>query len=213
MNKILAVILSGWICFVNAQTPQEERCFHKNAKVISLGANVGIVNYTSKELSNGKTSGNLAANSQYYLQFEYGLFNWLGVGIKGQYCNYVTQKDTATNTVPQVTSIDLSAVINAHILRTKHCDLLTGFNFGYSSFTYDVRNTNGSTAYGGGLMYDIHFQSRFYFGKHFGIFLNLAYAGYSYPSLTLKDNQNTYNEQLKLGGGGMTFGAGLQVKF
>jgi len=190
-----------------------QKSFEKNVNVFAFGLDLGYYNYTSKIASSTKSESNPALNKMLNLQYERGILNWLGVGAKVQLCDYVTSKDTITNSKPSVKAIDGNVVINAHFLRSKRVDMLAGFNIGYSHMNYEARDQAISSATGGGLTYDIHLQPRFYFGDHIGMFINLAYAHYAYKNMDFKNTYTTASDILDLTGGGMNFGFGFQAKF
>ena len=66
---------------------------------------------------------------------------------------------------------------------------------------------------GGGLVFDLHLQPRFYFGDHVGMFINLAYVHYGYKNMDFKNTFYNESDVLDLAGGGVNFGLGLQAKF
>nr|MDQ3048352.1 hypothetical protein [Bacteroidota bacterium] len=64
--------------------------------------------------------------------------------------------------------------------------------------------------------FGIELQPRIYFGDHVGMYFNVGYAGYSYPSIEFSDNQNYYNSnnfKFTLKGSGVNLGLGLIGKF
>ena len=190
-----------------------QKSFEKKTNVILVGADLGLYNYVSKVASNPKSNSNAAANKMLNLYYERGILNWLGVGAKIQLSDYFTEKDSITNSKPSVKAIDGTLFLNAHFVRTKHVDLLLGVNVGYSNLNWEARDQFISQATGGGLMYDIHFQPRFYFGKHIGMFINTAYVQYDYQNMDFKNTITNISDVLNLKGGGVNFGLGLLVKF
>ena len=208
MKKIIFLFAACCALHGNAQ-----RSFEKNANVISFGADLGIYNYRSTVASSNTSDNNAAANKMLNLQYERGILNWLGVGAKVQLCDYFTSTDSTTHTKPTVRSIDALVVINAHMVRSKRVDLLGGVNVGYSYLNYSANDMFVSQATGGGATFDVHFQPRFYFGDHIGMFLNLAYVHYTYNNLDFHNTQTNISDILDLRGGGINFGLGLQAKF
>jgi len=190
-----------------------QKSFEKKTNVIAVGADLGLYSYNTYIASSNKTETNAALNKMLTLQYERGVLNWLGVGLKMQLSDYFTQKDSITNTKAQVRGIDGSILINAHFLRTKRVNMLIGTNLGYSSLNWEARDAFISAAKGGGFTYDIHLQPRFYFGNHVGMFINLAYINYAYRNMDFTNTITNYEDVLDLVGGGMNFGLGLQVKF
>lgn len=187
--------------------------FEKKTNVIAFGADLGIYQYASKIASNNKSSVTSAANKMLSLQYERAILNWLGLGAKVTISDYFTSVDSITHTKPSVQAIDATAIVNAHFVRSKHVDLLAGFNVGYSNLSYEARDASISLAKGGGLTFDLHLQPRFYFGKHMGMFINLAYVNYNYQNMDFSNTSLKIDDILQLQGGGVNFGIGLQAKF
>ena len=187
--------------------------FEKKANVIAFGADLGVYQYTSKTLYNNLSSTTSAANKTLSLLYERAILNWLGVGAKIGINDYFTSVDSITHTKPTVQAIDATVLVNAHFVRSKHVDLLAGFNVGYSNLNYEARDASISSAKGGGLMFDLHFQPRFYFGKHIGMFINLAYINYNYQNMDFQNTSLKVVDVLQLKGGGVNFGLGIQGKF
>lgn len=190
-----------------------QKSFEKKANVIYFGADLGLYNYNSYIASSNKSETNAALNKMLTFQYERGVLNWLGIGAKLQLSDYFTQKDSITNTKAQVRAIDGSIIINAHFLRRKRVDMLIGTNLGYSQLNWEARDAFISQAKGGGFTYDIHFQPRFYFGDHVGMFINLAYINYAYRNMDFTNTITNFDDVLDLVGGGTNFGLGFQVKF
>jgi hypothetical protein len=190
-----------------------QKSFEKNTNVIGFAGELGVYNYTSKIASNPTSKTEAAANKMLNLHYERGVLNWLGVGAKFQYSSYFTSVDTNTQTKPSVTALDFSILANGHFVRSKRVDMLAGFNIGYSHMNYAVKDAASSKATGGGLMYDLHLQPRFYFGNHFGMFINLAYVHYAYRGMDFENTYTSSSDLLDLVGGGVNFGVGFQGKF
>lgn len=208
MKKIIACIV-----LLSSANLVAQISFEKKANVISLGADLGVYDYTSKVQSNPTSSHSGAANKMLYLGYERGVLNWLGIGAKVQLSDYFTSTDSITHTKPSVKALDASILVNAHILRTKRVDLIGGFNIGYSTLSYEARDQYISGAKGGGLLYDFHLQPRFYFGKHIGMFINLSYIHYDYKNMEFSNIYTKVPDALNLTGGGVNFGFGFQGKF
>ena len=208
MKKIIVLALTIMVVNLKAQ-----KSFEKNTNVIGFGLDLGIYNYVSTIGSSSASSSSKAANKMLSLHYERGVLNWLGIGAKVQLSDYFTEKDSITGSKPSVKAIDATVLINAHFLRSKHVDMLAGFNVGYSHLNWEARDANISAAKGGGLAIDFHIQPRFYFGNHVGMFLNLAYVNYNYQNMDFTNTTSKVNDILNLQGGGVNFGFGLQGKF
>jgi len=190
-----------------------QKSFEKNTNVIAFGADLGLYNYTSKVATNPRSSESASLNKTLSLHYERGVLNWLGVGAKIGLNDYFTEKDSITGNKASVKAIDASLLVNAHFVRAKYVDMLGGFNIGYSYMNYSAGDEFISNAKGGGLMYDIHIQPRFYFGKHVGMFINLAYIHYSYNHMDFTNTFTRLDDVVSLNGGGVNFGLGIQGKF
>lgn len=208
MKKIALIIVSVFTTGSYAQ-----KSFEKKTNVISVGGDLGLYAYVSKIASSPKSEKDGALNRMLNLQYERGILNWLGVGVKLQYNNYYTTEDSVTHATPSVTAMDGTIILNAHFLRRKRVDLLAGFDIGYSAINWEARDQFISSATGGGLTYDFHFQPRFYFGNHIGMFFNLAYVNYNYQDIDFKNTFTNISDVLDLTGGGVNVGIGLQAKF
>lgn len=196
-----------------AYSTEPDRSFQKNVNVISFGGDLGVYQYTSRIKSTSETKTDGAANKALTLQYERGVLNWLGIGAKFQYSSYFTSTDSVTHTKPSVNGFDAMVLANAHFVRTRHIDLLAGFTAGYSHLNYTVHDSYASQAVGGGSVFDIHLQPRFYFGNHIGMFINLAYVHYGYGSLDFQNTATKLDDAMSLKGGGINFGIGIQAKF
>jgi hypothetical protein len=90
------------------------------------------------------------------------------------------------------------------------------FMIGYSNFKYDANNPNpvdNLIATDNGLNYGISLIPRFYFGNHIGVFLNLGYMGYNYPSISISSNLNQLDySKFSIKGDGGNIGVGLIIK-
>lgn len=208
MKKIFLVL-----GVLNSVSLFSQKSFEKNTNVVGFGADLGLYSYTSKVAGNHQVEHSGAANKMLNLQYERGVLNWLGVGAKIQLSDYFTSEDTAIHSTPSIKAIDFTALVNAHFVRAKYVDMFAGFNIGYSNINWEQRDQAISSARGGGLVYDLHLQPRFYFGKHIGMFINLAYVHYSYNNLDFKNTYTNLPGILSLNGGGVNFGIGLQGKF
>lgn len=208
IKKLIAslVVLTAMPCMA-------QKSFEKKTNVIAVGADLGLYAYTSKVSTNPRSNTDGALNKTLSLQYERGVLNWLGIGAKVGISDYFTERDSITRTKPSVQSIDGSLLVNLHFVRAKYVDMFGGFNIGYSQMNWQARDQYISNAVGGGLMYDIHLQPRFYFGKHVGMFINLAYIHYAYNDMDFENTYTRLNDVLNLNGGGINFGFGLQGKF
>jgi hypothetical protein len=211
MKKLLSVLL---ICFTLVGLSQKS--FSKKSIVIDLNANFGIYNTVAQDSSDraeGKRSTDKAAPYSFALGVEYGVLDYLSVGIKGQTSTYLQGKDTTGGPVATVKGNDIVLVVNGHLVRTKRFDLVFGGNVGYSAIKFKGNDTKQSMIKGGGIAYDLHLTPRLYFSKNFGMYFSLAFAGNSYKKLRFSDNVRKYTETVSLKMSGVNYALGFQLTF
>lgn len=216
MKKLLTLILVfASSAFLSAQS------FVKGTKVVDLRFELAAYKTESHDKVNNTSDDGGAAGKLFSGSFEYGVFPWLGLGLKMQYSSYFVEKDTITHTPPQqdeivqptIGSFDPAVNINFHLGKRDHFDMVAGTTMGVSFFSYKVNDANDSRAKGTGFWYDFHITPRFYFGDHIGMHLNLAYAHFNYPNLIAESSTISAINSFSLSGGGVTFGLGLNIKF
>jgi hypothetical protein len=188
MKKILLLLIAAtFLQQTNAQS------FERGSLVVS--ANYGIDGYKINEHNVNKANNGTqdtttgAASKNFNLGVEYGLFKWLGVGLQGKLDNYYHDDN-----ISDAIGFEIGVLINAHIIRVNHFDLLVGVNLGFSNLTIDYP-INNYQVYGSGGWSDFHITPRIYFGR-FGINLNLYFPSISYPNLTT--NVDTFNQYVSL---------------
>lgn len=216
MKKILILLAMGitfsWLDPVGLQA----QSFQKGSLVIT--ANYGFDAYSIKQStrlynvpnSNSDTTTG-AAGTNWNIEAEYGLLNWLGVGIHLKLDNYITSYDSANHYKPTAIGFEGGVLINIHIIRTQHFDLLAGCNLGFSTFTYtfDVFNDQ---VYGSGSWTDLHLSTRFYFGR-FGLNLNFYRPEISYPNLTTNNSNIGLGESVLTSWLGTGGGASIGIQY
>ena len=254
MKKIiLSFLLTAFS--LSLLTAQDDKAFHKGT--ITVDGSIGFVLYKTKShteqdeqywtgtsiatrrVTKDTTDG--AGASIYALNGEYGVTDWLGVGFRFGYSNYIegTQNDSIYNIStltynkisykPKARSIDFGVNVNFHLVKSKRFDMPICLTLGYSNFKYSENNpdtdissydNSGAVAKDNGLHYGILLMPKIYFGKeqHIGLAFHVGYLGSSYPSLQLSDasdsniNDNN-NAKYKLKGNGFNIGIGFSVKF
>ncbi|HEU4716516.1 MAG TPA: hypothetical protein VFU15_01730 [Bacteroidia bacterium] len=215
MKKTLTLLFS---CLSVAAFSQS---YDKGAKVIETRFDIGTFHTQSHDKVNNTNSTGAAASKIISASFDYGVLPWLGAGIKFQYDNYFTSKDTITHTPPQADEIvkpsvhafDPAVFADVHFLRRDHADLLIGGTIGPSFFSYHENDASDTRANGVGLWIDFHFTSRFYFGDHFGINLSAGYNSFNYPDMKAQSSTVPSIDSFSLKGSGGYFGLGLQYRF
>jgi hypothetical protein len=210
MKKTLTLI----ICIVSLHVFSQS--FHKGALVFD--ANTGIDVYGVKyhyQLKNTNTThdeSNGAAAYNFNFGLEYGLFNWLGVGLRGKFDHYFTSQDSTTHTTPTVKGYEIALLVNAHVVHTNHFDLPIGFDLGYSHLNYFENDISNNQIYGNGSYFNIHINPRFYIGR-FGFNINTAVPFINYSNMT--SNNAIYNQYILANwkAVGFSFGFGVQYRF
>ena len=205
MKKLILLLVSVILLQqANAQS------FQKGSIVIA--ANYGIdgyriqEKYTNKSNNISKDTTGGAASTNWNLGAEYGLFNWLGVGLQLKLDNYFHDTNT-TNDI----GFEAGVVLNIHIIRAQHFNLVAGFDIGLSTLTINYTQDN-IQVYGSGSWVDFHISPRFYFGR-FGLNLNLYFPTINYANLTT--NVSSFNQYIasswKGNGDGISFGIQYRI--
>lgn len=236
MKKITLTIAAITVLLTAAKA--QDKAFEKGNMTVDLGIGFGIYgtkihteNTTNVISWNGtqfvstptrvkKDTTDGAASVIYPLKFEYGVTNWLGIGARFAFADYFEETDSITHIKPKVTGIDAGVIANFHLVKTKRFDMPISVNFGYSHFKYLANDNLNSKAVDNGINYGISLLPRIYFGNHIGMFFNVGWAGYKYPSLHFSNsndsNLNDDNNQdwkYSIKGNGMNIGIGIIGKF
>lgn len=240
--KEISLSIAAILLFAGVSRSQE-KAFEKGNVVIDLGAGLGIygtkihqeydedryvfpTGFQTVRVTQDTTDA--AASFIFPLRFEYGITNWLGIGARFAYSNYLEEKDSVNNYQPKVYGVDADLLVNFHLVKSKRFDMPICLSIGYSSITYKANNPNtnpgwlpdngNAMAKGSGLNYGISLVPRIYFGDHVGMFFNIGYAGYNYPGLIFSNNSDSNindenNMVYKLKGNGLNLGLGIVGKF
>jgi len=210
MKKLSVLILALALTqFINAQ-----QSFSSGALVFS--ANYGVdgntVNqhYFNQSESSAQTLNGMAPASNFNLTGEFGLLNWLGIGLIGRFDNYYMMDNEVTHTRPSAGAVDLGGTANIHIIRFTHLDLLAGYDWGVSQFTYHVNDGLNTTAYGKGNWSDLHATGRVYFDR-LGVNLSLYIPTMSYNNL--QNNNSTTGEYIVNYWKSTGYGASVGVQY
>ncbi len=231
MKKLLLLLIVAIYCHtLNAQ----EKSFQKGKITIGIGAGFGLFGTKSHQEQdesvyyNGSIHTNRvvkdtiggSASGTFPLTVEYGITNWLGIGGRFGYSNYISNADSTNKHIkPTVTGLDCDLMVNFHFIKTKHFDMPIQLTLGYSKLKYMANDANGSAAKGSGLNYGFALVPHIYFGNYVGIFFNLGYSGMSYPNMIFSNNTNSNlnsgsgNYVYKIKGNGVNAGLGVAVKF
>ncbi|MGZ3863610.1 MAG: hypothetical protein ACXVPN_09325 [Bacteroidia bacterium] len=212
---ILAAVLFA-TASVFAQSP--DRSFYKGALVFDL--NTGLDIYAVKQHYELKYNGttvtskdttNAAGSHGPNIGVQYGILNWLGIGVKYKYDTYYTSADKYTHIRPSVFGQEFGLVIDAHPVRVKHFDLITGFDLGYSSMTYHTHDMYGTEIYGSGSWFNLHVTPRVYLGP-VGLSINFNVPFINYNHLTTSSDQLNAVIFSKWKATGFGIGCGISVR-
>ena len=210
MKKIIsALMFSAIIVGANAQSLQ------KGNMVIGLGGGLGIYHttLTDKTNPNNLPEPDTSGAWVFPVTFEYAILDWVGVGARLSYSNYIVGEDSGTT--EKARAIDFYPFVNIHFAKLKHIDLFASAEFGYSNFKYTATYlTYSATAAGSGTGYSFGLNSRFYFGSgaKFGMHMRFAWEGFNYKNGVISDTQGSPVTDFNLKANGKVFGLGLQYK-
>ncbi len=226
MKKNILLFYATFLFIVT--TNAQNKAFHNGIVTIDFGVGLSIYgNQIHKEYDTKMFNGTIVKSDQNNsdgavatvipFTLEYGVTNWLGVGGRFAYSKYINNADsTKSNTTPEVRGLDGSVFLNLHLIKSKRFDMPISFMIGYSNFKYDANNPNpidNLIATDNGLNYGISLIPRFYFGNHIGVFFNLGYMGYNYPSISISSNLNQLDySKFSIKGDGGNIGVGLIIK-
>jgi hypothetical protein len=182
--KKLSIILV--LTFAMAAGTYAQKSFYTGALVFSanygIDGNITEQHYAYQEGSNAQTINGMTPASDFSMGGEVGLLNWLGVGLIARVDDYTPENNQLIHSSPSVGAFDFGGIINIHVLRMNHTDILGGVDWGVSQLTYNVNNGTNTTSYGSGNWSDIHATARFYFNK-FGFNFTLFAPTVTYNNL------------------------------
>jgi len=208
----ISILIVSQVLVSSLLAQDKKKCFEKGTMVIEPGIGLGLykITFTDKSFTPPVSGSDTAGAVLYPIGFEYGVLDWLGCGGKFSYSNYI-EGDSAS--AEKGTGIDLGIFVRAHALRTKRMDMFAGLDFGYSHFAYDANDGSGGIARGGGTFFSFNLNSRFYFGKKWGMRLFYNFDFYNYPNIIIEDafgNSADFSLKSK---SFFLLGAGLMFKF
>lgn len=216
MKKIIITIAALTMIY----SAKAQKAFEKGNVTVSLGAGLDLYGTKIHQNVAGITSDTTdgAGGSHFPLMVEYGVANWLGIGARFNFSNFIEEKDTIKNTKPTTRGIDAGLVLNIHLIKSKRFDMPVNLTFGYSYFSIHSNDSFETLAKSNGTGYGIALVPRIYFGDHVGMFFNLGYMGYTYPNIKYSNvndsNLNTtWNVKQSLKANGVNLGIGLIGKF
>ncbi len=209
MKKLLAIVAMGYqLIAINHNSAAQT--FQKGSLIVT--ANFGIDGYSlhQNQLNTytGKTLDTTtgAASRNFSLGGEFGVSKWLGLGLQLKFDNYYHDY-----TLQSAFGFESGIIVNAHIIRHLHFDLLAGLNIGLSTLTI-TSIYNNYQIYGTGSWVDLHFTAREYLGK-FGFSETIYFPTINYSHLT--SNVGVFNEYIAESwkGSGVGLNWGIQYHF
>lgn len=193
-----------------------QKSFYKGALVTDLnfGFDAYAVHYHTEikntSYSHDTTDG--AASHNWGIGAQYGVTNWLGLGLRAKFDNYYTSVDKNTGYRSTVKGNEIGAIIDFHVVRGKVFNLALGIDAGRSGLKFWFNDPDNTRIYGSGSWFDLHITPRFYFGR-FGISTTLYLPWISYSNMTT--SSDVINDFLitkwKANGFGINFG--VQYRF
>ena len=203
------------------------QAFEKGNITLSPAFNLGVYGteineeYTSIQgLREKNTETDAAVSMIIPVMLEYGIKDWLGVGVRFGYSAYLTGTDSV-EFKSKVNGIDGTLFLNLHLIKSrKRFDMPISAQFGYSNLKIDFNDNQDLKAEDGGYTYGFSLLPRIYITKHFGFQFNVGYVAYVYPSLQFSDKTSSdvnaragKDWNFRFEGSGVNLGAGLILKF
>ncbi|MCW3071809.1 MAG: hypothetical protein JWO44_1699 [Bacteroidetes bacterium] len=219
MKKILLSV-AAMAMFLSAAKAQD-KAFKKGDITVDLGAGFDIYGTRIHQEIFGHSfdTTDAAGGSHFPLKAEYGVTNWLGVGARFNFSNFIEETDSISHIRPTTRGLDAGLVLNFHLVKSRRFDMPLSLTFGYSHFSIHSNDHYNTLAKSNGLGYGISVMPRIYFGDHIGMFFNVGYMGYSYPNLRYSDNTHADlndlwgDAKVSIKANGMNIGIGVIGKF
>lgn len=231
--KKLTLTIAAVALFLNF-TKAQDKAFKKGDITVDLSAGFDLYgtklhteyNQQVYDLSGSHTvrythdTTDGAGGSHFPLKVEYGVTNWLGVGARFNFSNFIEETDSITHIKPTTRGIDAGLVLNFHFIKSHRFDMPLSLTFGYSHFSIHGNDTAQTMAKANGLGYGISLMPRIYFGEHIGMFFNVGYMGYNYKNIIYSNKdysnlnkQSFQDAKFSLKANGLNMGIGLILKF
>lgn len=224
MRKITWITLISLVATVNGmaqdttKTSTDGQVFQAGNTIIDVGASYAYY-YKTLQRTEVKVGANVAKTDKsgtisalmIPIQVEYGFRNWFGFGGRFAYSSYM---DTTISN----TGLDLDFLLNFHLIKKGNFEMPFALFFGVSSITVKYKDALNTVAKDNGFNNGFMITPRYYFSKHFGLFANMGFVNYVYPTVgfTNSANTNTVNPAtttVSLGGQGTALGFGAIYKF
>lgn len=188
MKKLILIL----VVLITASTLNAQS-FKNGTNIVEVDLGLALYTKVTNDISfRGFTAQHegQAVSSVLGLQYERGITNFLGAGLRISKQNYFDSSGNNENT--EAGSFDVGLVLNAHFLRAKRVDLYGGVVIGISSLKID--DNNSSARYeGSGAYLDLGLGARFYMGNRFFLSPKLQYSNLKVNG----DYVNVFNNEVK----------------
>lgn len=225
MKKISIVFFT--LCIYLAKLNAQE--FAKGDFLIGLNAGFGqykLITHTEYNQLSTITnkieriifdSTDIARSYSIPLTAEYGLADWMGIGFRLGYNNFLPAKDSLYKTVPKTRSFDAGIMASFHFIKAESFEIPIQLHVGYSNYGYKSKNSTGFGLKGNGVSFGIALNPTYYFNETVGIYINAGFYRYSFSNVTMYDNNDTNinnnnNRDYVMGLTGYGFQAGVGCK-
>lgn len=224
MRKISLFVLISMVSIVNVKSQDTSKVstdgqvFQAGNTVVDVGAGLAYY-YKTLQRTEVKTGANVARTDKsgtisalmIPIQVEHGFRNWFGFGGRFAYSSYI---DTTVSN----TGLDLDFLLNFHLIKKGNFEMPMALFFGVSSITIKYKDALSTIAKDNGFNNGFMITPRYYFSKHFGLFVNAGFVNYVYPTVGFTNSANTptvntATTTVSLGGQGTALGFGAIYKF
>lgn len=224
MRKISLFVLISMVSIVNVKSQDTSKVstdgqvFQAGNTVVDVGVSLAYY-YKTLQRTEVKTGANVARTDKsgtisalmIPIQVEHGFRNWFGFGGRFAYSSYM-------DTTKSNTGLDLDFLLNFHLIKKGNFEMPMALFFGVSSITIKYKDALSTIAKDNGFNNGFMITPRYYFSKHFGLFVNAGFVNYVYPTVGFTNNANTptvntATTTVSLGGQGTALGFGAIYKF
>lgn len=224
MRKVLFIASISLISMVNMKAQDTAKAstdgivFQAGNTVVDVGAGLAYY-YKILQRTEVKTGANIARTDKFGtisaliipIQVEHGFRNWFGFGGRFAYSSYM-------DTTKSNTGLDLDLLFNFHFIKKGNFEMPFALFFGVSSITIKYKDALNTVAKDNGFNNGFMITPRYYFSKHFGLFVNAGFVNYVYPTVGFTNSANTstvntVTTTVSLGGQGTALGFGAIYKF
>ncbi len=195
--------------FISITAISFAQCFDKGTKFINAGFGLGIQYYRFTDVTNDIVgTRDTSAAIEIPFGFEYGVLNFLGISVNGNFARYLTGDNAAGESVK---SFDLIPTVNFHApFGWNKIDLSANIGYGFSRFSYEINSAPGGKAKADGSVFNFGANLRLLFriDGHLGMNLWYTHSSYNYKKGVITDN-NGNKADFRLDGPGNNFGIGF----